>query len=156
VAPEVLSFERGRYPQKESMVTANTQPVSSMSVTAATMGEPSVVVVSLVGSVEGSAGMVKSVTVGSEVVYWLRYELSVLMSASTKLSTVGVWEVGLVVEVEVGSEAVVEGVWRKTSEKTKIKNGLGKALTGSSTLHKAYEQPRFAPPEFNWDGIGAA
>jgi hypothetical protein len=115
VAPQVLSFERSRCPQKESKVTANTQsysPASSMSVTAATMGEPSVVVVSSVGSVEGS-GMVKSVTgVGSEVVYWLRYELSVLMSASTKPSTVGVWEVVLGVELELGLGlvVVVEGV----------------------------------------------
>jgi hypothetical protein len=105
-------FERGRYPRKESMVSANTQtesPASSMSVTAATMGEPSVVVVLSVGSAEGSTGMVKSEkVVGSEVAYWPRYELSVLMSASTKPSTVGVCEV--VSEVGVVLEAVVEGV----------------------------------------------
>jgi len=116
------------------MVSANTQsysPASSMLRTAATTGEPSVVA-SSVGSAGGSAGMAKSVkVVGSEVVvYWLRYELSVLMSASTKLSTVGVLEVVSVVEVGVVLEAVVEGV-------------------GSSTLHRASEQPRFAPPEFN-------
>jgi hypothetical protein len=70
--------------------------------TAALEGEPSVVVVSSVGPAAESDGTIISVTMGgSEDEYWLRYVVSALIIASTKLITVGVSPVWGVVEASV-------------------------------------------------------